>query len=90
MNAATFYIYNFVMKSCAGLFDGGAAAAAAGGQVYERVKDRLASSGLDNLTSSSNSSWSRRRSERITTITTDMPNIILVQQPAAISQVQHS
>ena len=85
MNAATFYIYNLVMKSCAGLFNGGSNAAAAGSQVYERVRDRLG--GLDGLTNSSSSSWSRKRSERLTTITTDMPNILLVQQPATISQV---
>ncbi len=85
MNAATFFVYNLVMKSCGGLASSdGAAEAASGGQAW---------GGLQRVTAAaaSESSWSRRRSERLTTITTtittDMPTILLVKQNTAISQV---
>jgi hypothetical protein len=86
MNAATFFVYNLVMKSCGGLAgSNGAAEAASGGQAW---------GGLQRVTAAaaSESSWSRRRSERLTTITTtittDMPTILLVKQNTAISQVE--
>lgn len=85
MNAATFFVYNLVMKSCSGLFNGAVAAEAAASQAYDHLRERVGG-GLESMTSG-NSSWSRRRSERLCTITTDMPNILLVKQPTAISQV---
>ena len=84
MNAATFFVYSMVMKTFATLNE-------KADDVYDTLKSLRGSMEKFSRIERVPNTWSRKKTEqRLSTVTTDMPNILLVKEQATnIAQVNN-
>jgi len=78
VNAATFFVYSAIMK--VGDMDTKA------DEVYDTLKTLCNTDKYMAHSAPVDSSWSKKKHQRLATITTDMPNIIHIQEQSSISQ----
>ena len=82
MNAATFFVYSLVMKTFTTLNE-------KADEVYDTLKSLKGSAEKFSRIERVPNTWSKKkRDQRLATVTTDMPNILLVKEQATnIAQV---